>query len=154
MGFLLFASIVCVFFPSYYDFGQSQVVGLEEQNIFGMLWQVVKYSLNMICWGALLSIISCGLVSITQNIYIVLCVPFLLNYVAAHVLFNLKIYMFIILAVIFYYMGYKLWIKKYRGCVHEQKDLSKTDHVCFQKRIYRVDYKSQDADVCGTGCDG
>ena len=34
MGFLLFASIVCVFFPSYYDFGQSQVVGLEEQNIF------------------------------------------------------------------------------------------------------------------------
>ena len=38
--------------------------------------------------------------------------------------------------------------------MHEQKDLSKTDHVCFQKRIYIVDYKSQDAGVCGTGCDG
>lgn len=115
LGLILYGIFVRLFFPSSYDFGDSQVIGIIENNSFRMIMSTVGYLLYMLCYVAMLSIFSCGLVSVTQNIYVNLCVPFLLNYVTSRILLNTKIYVFLLLCVLFYCTGYRLWLLKYKG---------------------------------------
>lgn len=113
VGLAIFAIFVRVSFPSQYDFGNSLFVGTLVDDTWGMIFGMLKVMLYMLCWGAMLSILSCGLASFTQNIYIILCVPFLLNYIASRILLNTNICVFLVCAAVFYYVGYSLWVRRY-----------------------------------------
>lgn len=112
-GFVIFAIFVRISFPSQYDFGNSLFVGTLVDDTWGMIFDMLKVMLYMLCWGTMLSILSCGLVCLTQNIYIILCVPFLLNYIASRILLNTNICLFLVCAAVFYYVGYSLWVRRY-----------------------------------------
>lgn len=60
LGLILYGIFVRLFFPSSYDFGGSQVIGIIENNSFRMIISSAGYLLYMLCYVAMLSIFSCG----------------------------------------------------------------------------------------------
>lgn len=115
IAFAIFLVFSYINFPSVRDFGDSLVIGLEDLSKFEMLKRVGRHAAKMMCWGGMLAVAACNLVSITQNIYVVLCVPFLFNYILAPYFQEMKSVTFICLTLLLYIAGYHMWIWKYQG---------------------------------------
>lgn len=115
IAFVIFGTILFFSFPSVHDFGNAQVIGFVELTPSEMVRELLHYAVYMSFWGGMLVVFSCNVVSITQNIYVVLCLPFLFNYVFSSYFMNTNVIVFVGITVLLYYMGYHVWIWKYQG---------------------------------------
>lgn len=114
-GLAIYAAIVGSFFPATHDFGSIDVVGLVELNHGKMIFEAGKGMVKMALIGGLFATFACMIASICQNIYIILCLPFLLNYIFQNVLLQADYILPIVLTLLVYIFGQKIWCWKYRG---------------------------------------
>lgn len=111
----LLALIIGQIFPSVHDFtGAMVVVEYEETEKAEMFKLVLTEIFRFALLGGMMAVFSSIFVAITRNIYIVLSLPFLINYICRHLLMRAHNYTLIILTIIFYLLGYYIWYIKYR----------------------------------------
>ena len=110
----LLALIVGQIFPWVHDYGGLVIVGYEEPEKQEMVQSLLKGIFRFSLLGGMMAVFSNILVALTRNIYIVLSLPFLINYICRHPLMRANNYTLIILTIIFYLLGYYIWYIKYR----------------------------------------
>lgn len=110
----LLALIVGQIFPSVPDFSGAMVIEYEEPEKAEMLKLLLTEIFRFALLGGMMAVFSSIFVAITRNIYIVLSLPFLINYICRHPLMRAHNYTLIILTIIFYLLGYYIWYIKYR----------------------------------------
>ncbi len=113
-GLVLYAVIVGSFFPAVHDFGDIEVEGLVELGTGEMILEAGKGMLKMALTGGFFATLACMIAGICQNIYIILCLPFLLNYLFQNVLLQTGYIMPVILTLLVYILEREVWYKRYR----------------------------------------
>ena len=110
----LLALLVGQIFPWVHDYGGLMVVGDEEPGKQEMVQYLLEEIFRFSLLGGMMAVFSSILVALTRNIYIVLSLPFLINYICRRPLMRANNYTLIILTIIFYLLGYYIWYIKYR----------------------------------------
>lgn len=101
-------------FPSVHDFSGMLLVGYEEMEIGEMIKLALQKLLQFGLLGGMLAVFSSIFVAFTQNIYIILASPFLINYIFRNWLLVANNGILITLTIMFYLLGYLVWYIKYR----------------------------------------
>lgn len=114
LGLLLYAGIVGIFFPATHDFGDISVYGLEELGVGQIILEEGKGLVRMALIGGFMATFACMIAGVCQNIYIILCLPFLLNYILESVILQTGFLLPVILTLICYMLGREIWYWRYR----------------------------------------
>lgn len=110
----MFAFIMCLIFPSVHDFSNYLIIGYPETDRGEMVKEVLTELLKFGIIGGLLNVFSTAFVAFTQNIYTILSLVFLINYLAGNMLTILDNYILITLIVLVYLLAYFAWYIRYR----------------------------------------
>lgn len=113
----IYVLIMGQIFPSEHDFGDMVIIGYEEADVGEMVQLVLVNLLHFGILGGMLAIFSSIFVAFTQNIYIILALPFLINYIFRNWLLMENNRILITLTILFYLLGYLVWYIKYRRLV-------------------------------------
>lgn len=88
-GLVLYSAFTLIVFPKvpdYGDFALTDLSEVEQVTYISILWQEVPIFLQYCFRGMAMAFASYVLAVLTQDKYVVLCVPFLLNYIGAEYL--------------------------------------------------------------------